>query len=150
MTIEEKEKLFLLEDDSDFAIALYFYFEEKCNYNLELLNPIEKKIFMCMLLENSGQADSILTFLQEEFSEYSNEVVEALKEINAVKSAQIIKKAIVLLPPDGSWFFHSCDEVSEKLMRQYDSEFSDYPDGFMSNLYRKYAELHKDKIGNNN
>lgn len=73
-------------------------------------------------------------------------MVGALNEIGAVKSAEFIARAIELLPSDGSWFFDSSDEHTEELMRQCDSGFSDYPDGFMSHLYRQYAEKHKEEV----
>ncbi|ATA89899.1 hypothetical protein CAPN001_05790 [Capnocytophaga stomatis] len=140
------EDLFLLEDNDDFTIALYEILAEKCNHNPNLLNSVQKKIFLCILLENFGQADGILGFLQEEYSEYNDEVIEALREIGALKSAEIVTKAVKLLPADGSWFFETSDEYSEKLMAELDSEFSYYPDGFMGDLYRKYAEKHREEL----
>lgn len=137
------KNLFSLEDNADFSISLYQKLEEKSNYNLNLLNTTERKIFLCMLLENFSQADGILAFLQENYPQYTNEVIEALQEIGATKSAEIITQAVALLPEDRTWFFDSSNEHSEKLMKKLDAEFTDYPDGFMRDLYRKYAEIHK-------
>jgi hypothetical protein len=99
-----------------------------------------------MHLENAGQADSILTFLQEWFPEQNEKVIKALNEIGATKSSEIIKKAVELLPENGSWFFESSNEESERIMSELDSEFSNYPDGSMRNLYRKYAEKNRNEL----
>lgn len=71
---------------------------------------------------------------------------KSLNEIGAIKSAKIIKQAIELLPENNRWFFENSDEYSEKLMEKLDSEFSNYPDGSMRDLYRKYAEEHKSEL----
>lgn len=139
------ESLFLL-DNSDFSIALYEILSKQCDFKPSVLNHAQRVLFLSMLIENAGQADSILSFLQEYYSEYANEVVGALKEIGATKSAEFIKQAIELLPQDGSWFFDNADENSENLMVKLDSEFSNYPDGPMRDLYRKYAEIHRNEI----
>ncbi len=80
-----------------------------------------------------------MSCLQEWLPEHLDKFVNALREIDAPKSAGAIEKAIQLLPKDGSWFFDSADDISEKLMSKLDSEFSSYPDGSMPKLYRKYA-----------
>lgn len=69
-----------------------------------------------------------------------------MKEIGATKSSEIIKQAIGLLPKDGSWFYDSSNQNSEELMAKLDKEFSDYPDGSMRDLYRKYAEKYRNEI----
>ncbi|WP_252735969.1 DMP19 family protein [Zobellia sp. B3R18] len=99
-----------------------------------------------MHLENAGQADSILSFLQEWFPEQKEQIIKSLNEIGAIKSAKIIEQAIELLPENDSWFFESSNKGSEKLMDKLDSEFSDYPDGPMRDLYRKYAEKYRNEL----
>ena len=135
--------LYQLNDNDDFSIALYEILSNECDYNPEKLNPTQRRLYLCMLIENSGQADHILGFLQEDYSNYAKEVVLSLKEIGAIKSSEIINKAIQLLPEDESWFFDSADENSIKLMNKYDSEFSNYPDGSMRELYRTFAEKNR-------
>ena len=140
---QDIEGLFLLTDNNDFSIALYEILNNRCNYNPDILNSTEKVLFFCMHLENAGQADHILSFLQEDFSKYGDAAVDALNEISASKSALIIKEAVKLLPENRSWFFENADEKSQNLMSKLDSEFSSYPDGPMRDLYRKYAERHR-------
>jgi hypothetical protein len=132
----------------DFNIALREILVNDCteSYNPSNLNQVKRTLFLCIMLEDSGQADSILTFLQEEYPMYKNEVIVALHEIGASKSAEIITKAIELLPKDETWFYDIADENMEKQMHNLDKAFSDYPDGPTDNLYRKYAEQHKNDL----
>lgn len=139
--------LFSLQDNADFSIALHEILMSRFDQNRGSLKQPELNLFLCMHLENASQADSILSFLQEWFPKYNHEVVMALKEIGAIKSAEIIKQAIELLPVNGSWFFDSADEGSQTLMSKLDREFSNYPDGLVRDLYRKYAENNRNEIG---
>jgi hypothetical protein len=143
---EDIESLFSLKDNSDFSIALFEILQKRNEKEPNSLNEIELNLFLCMNLENAGQADSILTFLQEWFPEQNEKVIKSLNEIGASKSSEIIKKAIELLPENGTWFFESSNEESERIMSELDSEFSNYPDGPMRNLYRKYAEKNRNEL----
>lgn len=143
---EDIESLFSLNDNSDFSIALYEILVNRNEKKPNSLNETELNLFLCMHLENAGQADSILTFLQEWFPEQKEKVIKSLNEIGATKSSEIIKKAIELLPKNDSWFFESSNEESERIMSELDSDFSNYPDGPMKNLYRKYAEKHWNEL----
>ena len=143
---EDIESFFLLDDNSDFSIALHEILVKRHEKNPISLNTVQQNLFLCMHLENAGQADSILSFLQEWFPEQKEQIVKSLSEIGATKSSEIIKRAIELLPKDGNCFFENCDEESEKEMSRLDREFSNYPDGIMNNLYRKYADNYRDEI----
>jgi len=140
---EDINGLFQLSDNDDFSIALYEILSNRCNFNPDTLNPTHRTLFLCMLLENAGQADHILGFLQEDFPKYADETINALNKIDATKSSEIIKQAVQLLPKDGSWFFETANESSLNLMSRLDSEFSSYPDGLMCDLYRKFADNHR-------
>jgi len=143
---QDVEALFSLNDNADFSICLYEILNNRCDYNPKKLNPKEKTLLLCMYIENAGQADHILSFLQENYPEYSIDVINALKEIGAIKSSNIIQQAVNLLPNDGTWFFDYADENSQDLMDQLDSKFSDYPDGILRNLYRQYAEKYRNEF----
>ncbi len=143
---EDIENLFSLNDNSDFSIALYEILVNKNEKKPNSLNKTELNLFLCMHLENAGQTDSILTFLQEWFPEQKEKVIKSLNEIGATKSSEIIKKAIELLPENGSWFFESSNEESERIMSELNSDFSNYPDGSMKNLYRKHDEKHRNEL----
>jgi len=143
---DNMREVFSLKENSDFSTTLHQILVKKYDKDHKSLNELQLNLFLCMHLENSGQSCSILSCLQEWFPEHLDKFVNALNEINANKCADIIKKAINILPNDGSWFFDSSDEKSEELMSKLDSEFSDYPDGNMNDLYRKYAETHRAKL----
>jgi hypothetical protein len=110
------------------------------------LNEIQLNLFLCTHIENAGQADSILSFLQEWFPQYSTKVINSLNAIGAKKSAEIIRQAVDILPKDGSWFFETADESKQELMSKLDRDFSNYPDGKMTDLYREYAESNRNDI----
>src|SRR5690606_7019636 len=76
---QDIEGLFTLTDNSDFSIALNEILNNKCNYKPDKLNLTERTLFLCMQIENAGQADSILGFLQEDFPEFSKETITALQ-----------------------------------------------------------------------
>lgn len=140
------EALFELSDHDDFCIALLEILSNQCNYNPDKLNHCQRTLFLCMQLEDLGQTDGILSFLQEDFSDYTNETVSALHEIGAFKSEELIKQAIELLPENGEWFYEVSDADSKIIMEKLDREFSSYPDGKLNDLYRKYADDHRNEI----
>lgn len=140
------KEVYALKENSDFSTTLHQILVKKYDKDHKSLNEPQLNLFLCMHLENSGQSSSILSCLQEWFPEHLEKFVNALKKIYAFKCADIIENAINILPEDGSWFFGSSDQYSEELMSKFDSEFSDYPDGNMNDLYRKYAEEHKVEI----
>lgn len=146
--VEEQniDELFNLNDNSDFSIALYEILTNRYECDSNSLNDIQLNLFLCTHIENAGQADSILSFLQEWFPQYSTKVINSLNTLGAVKSAEIIRQAVELLPIDGSWFFETADENQQELMSKLDREFSNYPDGKMTDLYRKYAEINRSEI----
>jgi hypothetical protein len=61
---QDIEALFLLKDISDFSIALHEVLINRHEENPNSLNPAQLNLFLCMHLENAGQADHILSFLQ--------------------------------------------------------------------------------------
>lgn len=143
---KDLNKLFKLKDDSDFSTSLHQALVSIYNDSPSKLNNYQMNLFLCMHLENSGQSCGILSCLQEWFPEHLDKFVSALREINAPKCAEAIEKTINLLPTDGSWFFDSSSEATEKLASKYDSEFSNSPDGSMPYLYRKYAKENKTDV----
>ena len=139
-------KLYQLKNNSVFSIALHEILVNLYESNKKQLNKYQFNLFLAIHLENSGQSCGVLGCLQEWFPQYLNKFVPALIDIDAVQSARAIRKVVSLLPEDGSWFFKSSSEESEELLAIYDKEFSDYPDGNMSNLYRSYATKYKSEI----
>lgn len=146
---EDINALFLLEDNEYFTITLHKILCNRYEKSPGALNQVELNLFLAIHLENVGQSDTLLTVLQEWFSQYAGTVVESLVEIGAVKSAEIIKQAVDLLPEDGSWFFEKASEMESDLMCKLDTAFALYPDGNINILYRRYAEENRDKLVKN-
>ena len=143
---ENIEGIFALKSNSDFSIGLHQVLINRYDKDPKSLPPVHLNLFLSMHLENAGQASTIVTFLQEWFPGFHLETVKGLKEIGAVRSAAIIEQAIALLPEDGSWFFKTATTATQEKMDQFDSQFSDYPDGPMDALIRKYAEKHRQEF----
>ena len=143
---QDFDALFSLKDNSDFSITLHEILKNRYQNSKNALSSTQLNLFLCMHLENAGQADDIFCFLQDWFPNYSTEIVRALNEIGAIKSAELIKQAIEMLPENGSSFYDVADESSQALMSKLDSEFANYPDGSMPDLYRKYAENNRNEF----
>jgi len=143
---EDFDGLFSLAHNSYFSTTLYDILVNRHNKDPHSLNPVQFNLFLCMHLENAGQADGVLAFLQEWFPEHKEQVVVSLKEIGATKSSELIKQVNKLLPLDNEWFYKSADEKNIVILHKLDNEFSSYPDGMMCDLYRKYADENKSEI----
>ena len=138
------DEIYQLTDNDDFHIELREMLLNECDENAQPINMCHTKkvLFLCMMIEDAGQGDTILNFF-DEFPDYTNEVGDALFEIGAPKSAEFIKQAIELLPKDGTEFTYATNKKEWDIMMEIGDKFSDYPDGRMRDLYRKYAEKHK-------
>lgn len=143
---KDVNQLYKLKNNSAFSNCLRDILVSLYDENPDQLNKHQMNLLLCMHLENSAQSCGVLSCLQEWFPQHLDKFVNALREIKAPVSANTIEKAIKLLPDDGSWFFKSADENKQELMSKLDSQFSDYPDGNMPNLYREYAETYKNKV----
>ena len=143
---KDLDALYGLKDNSSFSSTLHQILVSQYGEDQNSLNRYQMNLFLSMHLENSGQSSSILSFFYEWFPQYTNRVVTALDEIGARKSARLIEKAIALLPKEGSWFYDVADEKTQAKLEDLNSQFSDYPDGAMPDIYRKYAEDWKNEI----
>ena len=133
----------------DLIIELNYNYYSKMNY--EELNSEQKTLYLCMSLEDACQADSIISLRENKIMYLMPEMYEALLEIGATKTAELIKEFMELLPkkcfenkklPDIDWFFEN--EKRTKQIQDIDDKIADYPDGNMKNLYQKY--ILKDKV----
>ena len=64
------DSLFRLENNSAFSVALQKILSLLHQNNPNSLNNHQRNLFICMQLENAGQAGHILTFFQEWHPEY--------------------------------------------------------------------------------
>ena len=141
---QDMTALYLLEDDGDFVCALYEILNEKWRANQDSLNLHQWRLYHLMLLENLGQSSSIASFFEYVDRNRVDQMVDILLEMGATKSARAIEQAIQLLP-EGSWFDGVTDEKWDKMGEQ-DKIFSNYPDGLLAPLHRKYAEKYRNEI----
>ena len=135
------KKILQIECDSAFSYALMQYLEKKCSKKNDPtnLNKYQKTLYLCIWLENFSISDGILTFINDVYSDYHDEIVLALHSIGAVRSSNVIKAAINLLPADGEWFLKTANNEIKEEMKKLDDEFCSYPDGKLSLLYRNYV-----------
>ena len=148
---KHKPSLFEIENVSDFNLEL----REVLIFNrpvgdekfLANLNHPQRVLALCMLLEDYGQTDTILNFF-DEFPSYWDEAVKALAEVGAVKSSELIKRAIELLPKDRILSTLDWGDLLTDEMSKIDDEFACYPDGLLDPLHKKYAEKHREEILN--
>ncbi len=111
----------------------------------ESMNDEIKILFSCWTLENFCQADYILDITEEEALFFNmKETCNALRKINAPKTADELQKFIDIMPegtfenrviPAWEWFF---EEERKNIIKSINSEISNYPDGLMRGLYHKY------------
>ena len=135
------KKILQIENGFDFSYALMQYLEKQCSKKNDPtnLNEYQKTLYLCIWLEDFSISDGILTFINDVYCNYHDEIVLALHSIGAVKSSNIIKEAINLLPVDGEWFLKTANQELKEKMRKLDQEFCSYPDGELWSLYRKYT-----------
>ena len=135
------KKILQIELDSEFSYALLQYLEKQCSkkYDPTNLNEYQKTLYLCIWLEDFSISDGILTFINDVYCDYHNEIVLALRSIGAVKSSNIIRDAINILPADGECFLKTSTQELREKMRKLDQEFCSYPDGKLCSLYRKYV-----------
>ncbi|MCL2062351.1 MAG: DMP19 family protein [Firmicutes bacterium] len=154
------EALFQLTDNADFEIVLRGILDDYCDLELEPekvnFNHAQRVLYLCMWIVIYGEKD-IAAFFGYNPS-CADEVVAALHEIGAEKSAKIIKKIVALLPKSdgkisvdefGTIKFTQADEENyNTLVGDLTGDFLDEPDGNMHDLFRAYAEKHKADIIN--
>lgn len=147
--IESKDVNALLSlDEYDFGDFLtelnYTYFSEM---PFEKLNHEQKVLFLCMKLEDACQADTITSLAEDgDMLLKLPEIRSAHEEIGAPETAGLIQNFIDLLPdntfeasviPDWDWFFEN--EEREDKISEIDGDITDYPDGVMRNVFRRYC-----------
>lgn len=121
---------------------VYDYFSEM---PFESLNNEQKVIFLCVILEDTCQADSIFSLAEDEIFLKLPEMHKALIDIGALKTAAYLNEFINLIPndtfehskiPEWNWFFENSER--EEKISEIDSKIADYPDGYMRTIYHNY------------
>lgn len=147
--IKNKDTELLL--DSEESVIKLFLIDLVYNYYIymdyDTLNHEQRVIMLCSRLEDCCQADGLLSVTEDEELVFRmKEIYDSLLEIGAVKTADFLKRFIELLPkdmfetkiiPEWKWFF---EDEREKRITEIDRGISNYPDGAMFDLYKKYIE----------
>jgi hypothetical protein len=133
-----------LDDFTELSIALtYDYYYEM---PFESLNSHQKTLFLCMAVEDSCQADGILSLLEQENVFFAlPEAVDEFLKISSPITAKELDKFLDLMPkgtfedrvmPEYEWFSENAER--EEAAENIESAISDYPDGLTRELLWKY------------
>lgn len=154
MKMRNLDEIFALEDDTDFCIALSSALDDWAEYGEELdrLSPEAQVFYLCDALESKVNNDGIYGFILESYGHWAPETVDALETIGAPKTADILRRAIALLP-DGvcpkdnierETILLDNDDYYSEAYGVLDEEFYACPDGDLQGLYAAYAREHRD------
>lgn len=154
MSMRDLDEIFALEDDTDFAIALSSALCDWTNYGecLDLLSSEAQVFYLCEQLDTAINSDGFVSFIFERYGQWAPETVDALEIIGAPQTADILRRAIALLPDeicprDYTQRNDLLFEAEDKYYTAYnalDEEFYTYPDGVLTDLYIAYARDHRD------
>ena len=114
------------------------YLSEKSEYGekIEKLNPSQRTFFIVENLEREINNGGFNQFFFNSSGDFSQETVNALLEIGAKKTANIVKKANSefkngIVPKDQTERQNELEQIQEKAeenWNKYDSEFYEYQD----------------------
>lgn len=149
--------LFAMDENDDFSWTLeqilwsFVTNGADGNFDISNLNYTQKVIFLVQQLENATQADALPNFF-EDFAIYGREAVQALEEVGASQCAAALKAVVDTLPngiyPKGDKEFWDSiiSGKNSDIWSRADSVLANYADGWFPNLFRTYAENHRDMI----
>ncbi|MBQ8569539.1 MAG: hypothetical protein IJ446_10025 [Oscillospiraceae bacterium] len=127
-------------DESDFMEVFYeLIYGNYSEMDINEMNDIQRKIYLCPRLEDSVQADSLYSFIEDGLGYYLKETAETFRMLGAVKTSDILDKVAEAVPEN----VLNGDEPDEKLwdkLMKYDSIIGDYPDGPLTKIYFKFAQ----------
>lgn len=132
--------LLALSNDEKQDFIMQLMYGPLSNMQLDEMDHAQRTLYLAMRLEDTCQADALPSLSdEEEIFLALPEMKSALEELGAVKTAELLKEFISLVPvgvvPEWDWFF--ADE-RKSIIGRLDSEISSYPDGLMSSLYVAY------------
>lgn len=109
------------------------------------MNAAQRRLFLCMTLEDHCQADGLESLSEEPSLFFSlPETCAALRAVGAPKTAAALDRFVSLLPADFAaagvipdWLNSADDsDPRRRAMEEIDREISDYPDGVLREVYR--------------
>ena len=156
-TISDINNILEIEDKNSLVIALYGYLCNKSSYgeNMEKFTIEESTVYLCQVFEAEVNNGGISQFIFNSSGDYTHETLEALKTINAFKTAPLIEKIISIFPnkkvPNDrnirEEIFHElCDNADiEDLIETIDNQFYEYEDD-LEDLNYNYIISNKSKF----
>lgn len=134
----------LNEEDMESCLIELLY-QHFYRMDFQQLNPVQKTIFLCMVLEDHCQADGLLSVTDDENLFFLlPQMKSALLAIQAPATAEALQEFIDFLPegtftnrclPEWEWFM---EPENSAVCKEIDDRISNYPDGLMRGLYRKF------------
>lgn len=121
-------------------------YEHWIDMPFDKLNKVQRLLFLCLSLEDTCQADGILSLTDSEDVFFAlPELCVHLQTLGAKETARALQKFVGLLPkntfrdhimPDWEWFWKS--KLRAWRIKKCDTCISGYPDGVMKVLYHRY------------
>ena len=136
-----------IQDQNSFIIAMNGWLCKKCNYgdDIEKLSHAERVIFIIIQLENEVNNGGFLQYWYNSSGKFANEIVEALREIGAYKTADICATALSELGNEVTEDLElqlesmTTDSVNE-ILSECESKFYSYPDNLEELNYKFIIE----------
>ena len=134
LTIEE---IWEIKDQYDFVYEMDMYLAGKCNYGDEIqkLNGSQRIVYLIGELEAEVNNGGFWQYFYNSSGNFANEIIPALKKINAVNTAEICKNAMVVFDTpvltDREERMDYIDEnirVISEIFDECDTEFFKYED----------------------
>ncbi|MDE6519403.1 MAG: hypothetical protein K2K91_02940 [Ruminococcus sp.] len=133
-------------DDYDFINALIdLVYGRYAETEYENLNEVQRTLYLCCLIEDCCQADTLYTFIEEGMGKYLSDAVKSYDRIGAPKTSALLKQIINITPQNVIDGESPTDEILDKII-ETGSLISDYPDGVMHKIYFDYAKKHSTEI----
>lgn len=146
MNKNELNNLLSESDDYNFTHALIdLVYGRYAETGYENLNEVQRTLYLCCLIEDCCQADTLYTFIEEGMGKYLSESAEAYEKINAPETALLIRKAVEIIPHEVINGAEPSDELLDEICG-IGGLISDYPDGVMHKIYFDYAKKHSAEI----
>lgn len=125
-------------EKEDFLFTLIY--DHLADMPIDEMNETQKTLFLASRLEDTCQADALLSLSEdEEVFLALPEIKNSLERLGAFKTAEFLDEFISLLPvgevPEWDWFFEA---ERDDIIKKIDSGICNYPDGPMRDLYIDY------------
>jgi len=126
------EKIWEIEEKSEFLTEMYLYLAEKCEYGekMEALNDKQRVVYITQALEMEVNNGGFSQFFLNFDGAFADELASSFEEIGALKTAEICMRAASIfgeeIPADGD--DEEKEEKLSELLNECDFDFYEYED----------------------